>query len=141
MVSNFFAILSHGSQLLNIRKLNSSSIIMQSFLHRHLNIGAKGQRRSLFSCCSADSVSPRLKAEPLKPSPVSSSFLASLGLFAIGAFSIGALAIGAVAIGRLALGKLVIGKGRIDKLEIGELHVAHCECGENKDTEEPCCQK
>jgi hypothetical protein len=141
MVSNFFAILNHGSQLSDIGKSNLSCIIMQSFLHRHPNIGAKGQRRSLFSCCGSDSVSPSLKAKPLKPSRVSSSFLASLGLFAIGAFSIGALAIGAVAIGRLALGKLVIGKGRIDKLEIGELHVAHCECGENKGTEEPCCQK
>ena len=141
MGSNIFAILNYGSQLPDIRKSNSSCIIMQSFLHRHLNIGAKGHRRSAFSCCSVDYVSPSLKAEPLKPSPVSSSFMASLGLFAIGALSIGALAIGAVAIGRLALGKLVIGKGRIGQLEIGKLLVAHCECGGKKGTEESCCQK
>lgn len=122
---------------------NSSSIIMQSFLHRHLNIGAKGQKGSAFSCCGSDSVSSRLKAEPLKPSLVSSSLLASLGLFAIGAFSIGALAIGAVAIGRLALGKLVIGKARIGELEIGKLRVAHCECDceGSKSAEEPCSVK
>ena len=123
------------------RKSNSSFTLMQSFLHRHLGIGAKGVRHSAVTCCDSTSGSPSLKAEPLKPSLVSTSFLASLGLFAIGALSIGAFAVGAVAIGRLVLGKLVIRKGRIDKLEIGMLHVKSCACEGNQSSEEPCCVK
>lgn len=108
---------------LAVMQLNLS-LLMKSFLHRHLDPGMKGERGAKFCSSDSGSISQSQTAEPLKPVACTSSPVTTFGLFALGALSVGALAVGALAIGRL-----VIGKARIARLDIGTLHVKNCECG------------
>jgi len=115
------------------------SLLMKSFLHRHLNPGIKGVRGAKFCCSDSGSISQSQTAEPLKQVACTSSPVTTFGLFALGALSVGALAVGALAIGRL-----VIGKARIARLDIGTLHIKNCACGcyqGSEGSDSSCCGK